>query len=422
MLVHLVSLVIIMQSKLSVIKLVAYGFCPLLLVLGGFGVWHLYDWAATQLQVDRLELVANLALAIMPLLIFVVLATVAGLLLGRMQAEMRNHARTENLQQRLQYHEDLVRMIVDSRPGATVIIDAENRFWFVNNIAAARAGIDPKDMIGRNVEKILGQQEGLKLKNRLQQLREQGKPLTLIDRASGKDGEHFVRSHMVQLPSTSGLQNAILINEDDVTNLMVEREARERMFRQLIDTLVAVVDRRDPYAAGHSARVGQIARVIAEEMDLSADMIETTEIAGLLMNFGKVLVPRELLTKTGALTADELKQVRDSILTSADILALIGFSQPVVPTLRQVLERFDGTGVPEGRKGDEIMVTARIVTIANAFVALVSPRAHRPGIAATAALDGLMADSDKIYDRRAVIALSNYVQNRRHKLEWLAAG
>ena len=155
-------------------------------------------------------------------------------------------------------------------------------------------------------------------------------------------------------------------------------------------------------------------------MELSADLRETAEIAGLLMNFGKVLVPREILTKTTALSPEELKQVRESILTSADILSLIGFSLPVVPTLRQVQERYDGTGAPEGKKGEEILVTARIVAVANAFVAIFSPRAHRPSLDIRASVEMLMRDAGTAYDQRVVIALANFVQNRRHKLEWLA--
>ena len=161
--------------------------------------------------------------------------------------------------------------------------------------------------------------------------------------------------------------------------------------------------------------------MIAEEMVLTENEIETAEVAGSLMNFGKVLVPREILTKTSALTAEELRQVRESILTSADILSIIDFVGPVVPTLRQVLERFDGAGAPRGLRGDEIMVTARIVAAANTFVALASPRAHRPSLGFAEAVKVMMKDADTVYDRRVLTALTNCVQNRGDKLEWLRA-
>ncbi|HEU0118211.1 MAG TPA: HD domain-containing phosphohydrolase, partial [Alphaproteobacteria bacterium] len=90
-----------------------------------------------------------------------------------------------------------------------------------------------------------------------------------------------------------------------------------------------------------------------------------------------------------------------------------------VPTLKQVLERIDGTGAPHGLKADKILVTARIVTVANTYVALVSPRAHRPSLGFKDAVENMMRDVDKVFDRRVVLALANYIENRPNKLDWL---
>jgi HD-GYP domain-containing protein (c-di-GMP phosphodiesterase class II) len=162
-----------------------------------------------------------------------------------------------------------------------------------------------------------------------------------------------------------------------------------------------------------------LSRAIAVEMQLSEREIEAAEIAGSLMNFGKVLVSRSILTKTDGLTQEELSRVRDGILTSADILARIDFAAPVVPTLRQVLERFDGTGVPAGLKGDEILVMARIVAVANSFIALVSPRAYRPGVDAFVAADNLAQDSGTAFDGRVITALQSYLFKNTDKLSKL---
>ena len=261
------------------------------------------------------------------------------------------------------------------------------------------------------------------MRNALNEVRNSSQTLAeTLDQVKGKDGQtHFMQAHFEVIAPFRDFSGGVMVREADVTNLIVERERRSSMLRQVIGTLVAVVDRRDPYAAGHSARVGQLSRVLAEEMLLAEKEIDAAEIAGSLMNFGKVLVPREILTKTSALTPEELQRVRDSILTSADILSIIDFTGPVVPTLRQVLERFDGTGVPQGLKGDEIMITARIVAVANTYVALVSPRAHRPSLGMKEAMGHLQQGSDKAYDKYVVTALANYIENRRDKLDWLTA-
>ena len=136
------------------------------------------------------------------------------------------------------------------------------------------------------------------------------------------------------------------------------------------------------------------------------------------MNLGKILVPAELLTKRGRLSDEEIQQVRGSILASADLLEGIEFEGPVVETLRQLQERWDGIGKPRGLKGEEIIVTARIVAVANAFVAMVSPRAYRPGIGFDEAIEMLLSQVGTVFARGTVAALVNYLDNRKGREEW----
>ena len=90
----------------------------------------------------------------------------------------------------------------------------------------------------------------------------------------------------------------------------------------------------------------------------------------------------------------------------------IEFDGPVTDTLRQVFERFDGAGKPDGRAGADILVEARILAVCNAFVAMASPRAHRQRFSVDAALDALHGDVGKAFDRGVVAALINYLDNK----------
>ncbi len=365
-------------------------------------------------------LLEGLFLAVLPMLLFALTASALAIHYMRQRIINASQNAIAGLRNRQNYQQDFIRIIADNRPGSTMIVDGEGRLWFVNAQAAALIKMPPQQAVGLAFDKTFPEVDVLRLLPLIRDCRERGDVVEKVNKATRQDGTvHYIKSQVLPLPATSNMHNAVMINEDDITNLLVEREARERMFRQVIDTLVAVVDRRDPFAAGHSARVGQIAKAIAVEMQLGAAQIETAEIAGLLMNFGKVLVPREILTKAGALTQSELKQVHQSLLTSADILSLIGFAQPVVPTLRQVLEHVDGTGIPGGLQADEIMPTARIVTVANAFVALLSARAHRPSLSVTAAIEALLQQADRIYDRRIIEALTSYIAANSHTIDWL---
>jgi HD-GYP domain-containing protein (c-di-GMP phosphodiesterase class II) len=181
--------------------------------------------------------------------------------------------------------------------------------------------------------------------------------------------------------------------------------------QQVVDGLLALVDRRDPHAADHSERVAVLAAGIAKEMDLDAVTAETARFAGALMNVGKIMVPESILAKPGRLTDAELEQVREALARGADLLDGIEFDGPVAETLRQAHGRADRTGSGK-RTADDILPSARVVAAANAFVAMISPRAHRPGMTVDEALDALNAESGAALDRRVLAALANYLDNR----------
>jgi HD-GYP domain-containing protein (c-di-GMP phosphodiesterase class II) len=224
----------------------------------------------------------------------------------------------------------------------------------------------------------------------------------------------------VPLPAEDPAQSGVLVVENDITEIVAERERRTRTLGQVVRTLVAAVDRRDPHAAQHSQRVAQIARALAQEMQLDAALADTAETAGNLMNIGKLLVPTDLLTRAGALTQPEITQIRESLKAGVELLAGIEFDGPVVDTLRQAQERWDGTG-PLGLAGETILPTARIIAVANTLVALTSARAHRAGMKPDEAVAMIQADAGKAYDRRVVAALVNWLENRGGRAQ-LAAG
>ncbi|MER2519811.1 MAG: HD domain-containing phosphohydrolase [Bdellovibrionales bacterium] len=404
-------------------RLVTLGFVGLALIL--FSFYHFLAWHSLLVGlrfIELEELYAELFLSFAPLgifLLFVMREVKRG---EQVRLTSGYNLRIDTLQKRLNEQEDLLSLVANHDSESIVIFDSQNRFWYINATAAQELEREVKDVIGQPLEKVIGYERARKMKDRLERVRATGKEAESLDPRALQDGSpRFMRSRY-QLVNCGNLSNGVMVREEDVTNLLVARERRETALRQIIATLVAVVDRRDPYAAGHSARVGQLSRLLAEELVLGESDIETAEIAGSLMNFGKVLVPRSILTKTSALTSEELKRVRESILTSADILSLIDFSGDVVPTLRQVLERFDGTGAPRGLRDNAILVTARIVAVANTFVALVSSRAHRPSMDSDSALKILKRDADKQFDPRIVETLEKCLQTKGKQLDWLASG
>lgn len=317
----------------------------------------------------------------------------------------------------------LLRLVTDSQPNAIFIADASGRYRFANRETARRAGIAEQDLHGKTLDQVLGPAAASRTLELNKAALACDRPVSAVDRVE-RGGETVVlQSSHVPLPEGPDLPRSVLVVEQDVTELAREREHRERIMKQLVSAMTAAVDRRDRYAADQSMRVAVLARAVAEEMGLAPVLAETAEIAGNLMNFGKILVPPELLTKAGELSQSEISLIRSSIQTTAEIIAGIEFDGPVVETLRQMQEHWDGTG-PRGLRGEEILPTARIVAVANAFVAMASPRAYRSGGDIDKAVTELLAKVGSRFDRGVVAALIAYLDNRGGRARWsgLAAG
>jgi HD-GYP domain-containing protein (c-di-GMP phosphodiesterase class II) len=330
------------------------------------------------------------------------------------------------LARKFEFQGKLLRLVTDSQRNNILIADTEGKVRFSNATMARSLEVSGEDLIGKPLAAAVGPDAARRLTKRAQEATISGKAVITVDRIElENDNYRVVQTQHIPLEDNSAGENntparGTLIVEEDITDVVVEREKRERILKQVVQSLVAMVDRRDPYAAEHSIRVAQAARAIAVEMDLSDIDADAIEMAGALMNLGKLLVPADLLTKHGQLDESELRVVRDSIIASADVVAGIEFEGPVVSTLRQCLERVDGAGYPDGLKGDDILLTARIVSVANAFVALISSRAHRKGLSLDAAIKILMEQSDTSYDRGVVAALVSYLDNKGGREAWAA--
>ena len=164
-----------------------------------------------------------------------------------------------------------------------------------------------------------------------------------------------------------------------------------------------VVEARDPYTSGHEVRVAQLAILLAQEMGLSKDAIEGIEMAAVVHDIGKIAVPAEILSKPGKLTDVEFALVQCHAAAGYEILKGIHFPWPVAIAVLQHHERMDGSGYPYGIRGDEISISARILSVADVVEAMSSHRPYRPALGVDAAVAELRAHSGK-YDADVVDA------------------
>ena len=326
----------------------------------------------------------------------------------------------EKLADRFEGQRNFMHLVTDSQPNAIVIFDEEGHYRWFNEKAVEFSGMERRDLFDKNASAVLGPIEGKKIVAWVREALAEGEPISKTHEMelSATSGARVYRSEFIPLEAREDMPAGALMVSQDITDSVRERQKREQVMRQLVNTLVSLVDRRDPFSAHHSARVSDVARAVATEMDLDSVIVETASIAGSLMNLGKIEIPAELLTKQGALTEEERKTIQNSVLTSADLVRQIEFDGPVFETLGQLLENVDGSGLPSGLVGDKILISARVASVANAFVGMTSARSWRQGMDFDKAVDILFQDSNKKFDRAAVVALANYLDNRGGRDEW----
>lgn len=184
-------------------------------------------------------------------------------------------------------------------------------------------------------------------------------------------------------------------------------EDAERLKQGMLATIVAVtrtVEKRDPYTAGHQARVAELSVAIGREAGMTESCIEGLRLGALIHDIGKIYVPAEILNRPGKLTRAEFEIIKAHPEVGFDIVKDVDFPWPVGRMILQHHERLDGSGYPHGLKGDEILPEARVIAVADVVESMTSHRPYRAGLGLDAALREVTTKSGTHFDPVAVAA------------------
>jgi HD-GYP domain-containing protein (c-di-GMP phosphodiesterase class II) len=200
-------------------------------------------------------------------------------------------------------------------------------------------------------------------------------------------------------------------------------EQNQRHLAQLQDNLestiraiASIVELRDPYTSGHQARVAILAVAIARQMELTEDQVHSIRLAGVVHDLGKIQIPAEILSKPGKISDTQRNLVKVHAQAGHDILKGINFPWPIAQMVLQHHERLDGSGYPQGLRGDAILLEARILSVADVVEAMSSHRPYRTGLAMADALAEIERGSGQHYDPAAVAACLKVVRDNGMKL------
>lgn len=185
------------------------------------------------------------------------------------------------------------------------------------------------------------------------------------------------------------------------------RESERRLRLNLLDSISALastLEMRDPYTAGHQQRVARLAVALARELKLAEERIEAINLASVVHDVGKIQVPSEILSKPGRLSLLEYSLIKLHPQNGYDILKTIDFPWPIAQMVLEHHERIDGSGYPQGLKGDSSLLESRIIAVADTVEAMASHRPYRPGLGIEAALQEIQQFRGVKYDAQVVDA------------------
>ncbi len=210
----------------------------------------------------------------------------------------------------------------------------------------------------------------------------------------------------------------------DITKRKHAEERLQKTFKMLkkviegsIQAMALITEVRDPYTAGHQERVAGLAHAIASEMGLSEEKREAIRLAGLVHDIGKISVPSEILSKPGRITDIEFSMIKIHPKVGYEILKTIEFPWPIAKIVKEHHERVDGSGYPEGISGENILIEARIIGIADVVEAMASHRPYRPALGIDRAMREISRNRGILYDPY-VVDVCLHLLNRKGFSFW----
>jgi len=302
----------------------------------------------------------------------------------------------------LRESEEKYRSVVEKASDGIAILQAA-RIKFVNSRLAKMWGGDIAELLDRPITDFLHPDEIPNVLGRYNK-RMAGEEIPAIYETImvRKDGSNL----NVELNACISQYKRQKADQVFVRDISERKQAQSwrKMLEGSIEAIAMTLEMRDPYTAGHQQRVSRLACAIAVEMGLPQQQIDGLRIAGLIHDLGKVTIPAEILCKPSKLTETEFSIIKNHPQVAHDILKKIDFPWPVADIVLQHHESLDGSGYPQGLKEKDILLEARILTVADVVEAMASHRPYRPALGIDRALDEIKFGKGTRFDAAVVDA------------------
>jgi PAS domain S-box-containing protein/putative nucleotidyltransferase with HDIG domain len=326
--------------------------------------------------------------------------------LHNMELEEENRQAEEALQRSEKYHRTIIQTALDG----FWVNDMEGRILDVNNSYCQMMGYSREEFVG-----------GMSIPD-VETMEEPGETAKHIKQILKRRSDRFETQHRRKDGEIIDLEISATYNEDEgqivafIRDITARKKAEARVRKSLEGAVQAIgrtTETRDPYTAGHQRRVTRLSCAIAEEMGLPKEQVEGIRVAGLTHDIGKMSIPAEILSKPSKLSGVEYNLIKTHPQVAYDILNTIEFPWPIAEIVLQHHERMDGSGYPKGLKGDEILLEARIIAVADVVEAMASHRPYRAALGLDKALEEIAGNKGVKYDPQAAdVCLKLFAKKR----------
>ena len=319
------------------------------------------------------------------------------------QTESQREAVLEALRQ----SEEKYRSILETIQEGYFEVDFAGNFTFFNDSLCRNLGYSKEELMGMNNRQYTDKEHSKKLFQAFNKVYNTGEPTEGFDwQIIRKDGTKRSIEASVSLQKDSsgkptgfrGIARDVTERKQAEEKLLLTLESLRKAFGTIIKVMVSAVEMRDPYTSGHQIRSADLARAIATEMGLPQDKINGIRLAGSIHDIGKLSIPAEILSKPSKLTNIEFSLIKEHSRVGYEMLKDVESPWPLAQIVYQHHERIDGSGYPRNLKGDEIIIEASIMAVADVVEAMASHRPYRPALGIKAALEEIKKNKGILYD------------------------
>jgi len=320
--------------------------------------------------------------------------------------------------------ESRLRAIMDNTSNVISLKDTQGHYILVNRKFSKFFAVDNEEVVGKTDYDIFPEKFADTFRINDKKALQAGTPIQVEEVYCQEDGCHTYLTTKFPMYDTTRTVYGICCIATDISDRKSSelelKKSHDRLKHALEDTITAVaraVEARDLYVAGHQRRVAQLAVAIAKEIGLDKDRVEGIHMGAIIHDIGKIHLPAEILNKPARLYEREFALVKSHPEVGYEILKDVKLPWPVAEIIYQHHEHLDGSGYPQALKGDEILLEAKIVCVADVVEAMAGHRPYRPAKGIKRALLEIEKHKGEYYDPEVVDACVNLFRVKKFSFE-----